>query len=142
MSFCQTHPACGCLLECIMFPSLKERTAMTEAPAIRTFETGASRDTEEGKLDYEGFLSPQVLWRFAEYMNKNRRMRDGSLRDSDNWQKGIPKNVYMKSLWRHHMAAWTTHRAEPLDTDEMEESLCGILFNAMGYLHELIQDTE
>jgi len=35
---------------------------------VRTFDTGATRDTEDGKLDYEGFLSGRVLKRYAEYM--------------------------------------------------------------------------
>ena len=46
----------------------------------RTFDTGASRDTEAGKLDFEGFLSPPVLERYAEYLNKHRVMADGSTR--------------------------------------------------------------
>ena len=105
----------------------------------RTFETGASRDSEEGKLDYEGFLSPLVLKRFAEYMHANRQMKDGSLRDSDNWQKGIPLDAYMKSMWRHFMDVWTAHRVGD-DADTIEEALCAILFNAQGYLHELLKD--
>jgi len=28
---------------------------------IRQFTTGATRDTSDGKLDYEGFISPLVL---------------------------------------------------------------------------------
>src|SRR5687768_9111242 len=32
-----------------------------EASAARTFSTGATRDTDNGKLDYEAFLSPLVL---------------------------------------------------------------------------------
>lgn len=103
---------------------------------VRVFETGANRDSEDGKLDYEGFLSPLVLKRFAEYMHKNRYMRDGSLRDSDNWQKGIPFDVYMKSLFRHFMDVWSLHRKGGTRA-ELEEALCGVLFNAMGYLHEL-----
>lgn len=105
---------------------------------VRVFETGANRDSEDGKLDYEGFLSPLVLKRFAEYMHKNRYMRDGSLRDSDNWQKGIPFDVYMKSLFRHFMEVWTLHRKGGTRA-ELEEALCGVLFNTMGYLHELEQ---
>ena len=31
------------------------------APAPRVFETGATRDTDAGKPDYEGFLSPLVI---------------------------------------------------------------------------------
>jgi hypothetical protein len=103
---------------------------------MREFDTGATRDTEEGKYDYEGFLSPLVLERYAEYMHKNRLQADGKLRGSDNWQKGIPLDVYMKSMWRHFILVWMEHRFEPA-TDAQEEALCGLLFNAMGYLYEL-----
>jgi hypothetical protein len=51
---------------------------------IRSFKTGATRDTDEGKHDFEGYLSPTVINRFGEYMTKNRIQSDGSLRDSDN----------------------------------------------------------
>jgi len=100
----------------------------------RTFDTGATRDTDEGKWDYEGFLSPLVLERYAEYMHKNRIQSDGELRDSDNWQKGIPKDAYMKSMWRHFMDVWMYHRGH--DEWQMEEALCAMLFNVMGYLYE------
>ncbi len=103
---------------------------------VRTFDTGASRDDEEGKLDYEGFLSPLVLDSFATYMDEKRRMPDGSLRASDNWQKGMPLDVYMKSMWRHFFALWSTHRGWG-DGDRVE--LCNaILFNVQGYAHELL----
>ena len=69
--------------------------------AVRTFDTGATRDTDDGKLDYEGFISPLVLERFARYMHTHRLQPDGTLRDSDNWQKGIPRDQYIKSAWRH-----------------------------------------
>lgn len=103
----------------------------------RVFETGASRDTAEGKLDYEGFLSPAVLDRFAGYMHRNRKMRDGSLRDSDNWQKGIPRVVYMKSMFRHFMDVWRLHRRGEYG-EEMEEALCAMMFNVQGLLFEVL----
>lgn len=108
---------------------------------LRTFSTGATRDTAEGKYDYEGFISPLAWERFAEYMHKNRKQSDGSIRDSDNWQKGIPLNAYMKSMFRHFMAVWRIHRSSPGQRHiyAMEEALCGIFFNAQGYLHELIK---
>ena len=68
---------------------------------MRKFDSGATRDIVEDKFDFEGFLSPLVLNRYAEYMNKHRKQSDGNLRDSDNWQKGIPMKVYMKSGFRH-----------------------------------------
>lgn len=113
---------------------------MLENPhSIRTFETGATRDTDDGKLDYEGFLSPLVLRRYAEYMHRHRYQSDGSLRSSDNWQKGIPLEAYMKSGWRHFMDWWGNHRGDAGGEDpDIEEALCALIFNASGYLHELL----
>lgn len=104
---------------------------------VRRFESGATRDTAEGKFDYEGFLSPLVIEEYARYMHANRVLPDGTLRAADNWQLGIPLVAYAKSLWRHHMAFWKAHRGHP-DTDPIRESLCAIIFNASGYLHEIL----
>lgn len=101
---------------------------------MRQFETGATRDQDENKFDYEGFLSPAVLERFASYMHKNRKQADGKLRDSDNWQKGIPQSAYMKSMFRHFMEVWHAHRGD--NRYNKTEALCALLFNVMGYLHE------
>jgi hypothetical protein len=110
---------------------------------IREFDTGATRDSEVGKLDFEGFLSPSALERYAEYMNAHRVQSNGELRDSDNWQKGIPVAAYMKSMWRHFFDLWKLHRGEEANDKRdhhaisEEEALCAIIFNAMGYLHVL-----
>lgn len=101
----------------------------------RTFETGATRDSEDGKLDYDGFLSPLVLQRYAEYMHTHRQQPDGALRDSDNWQKGIPRTAYMKSGWRHFVSWWSLHRGGTA-SESLEDALCALIFNASGYLHE------
>ncbi len=105
---------------------------------IRRFDTGATRDTDDGKLDYEGFLSPLVLRRYAEYMHEHRYLRDGTVRTSDNWQKGIPLDAYMKSGWRHFMDWWLHHRCEDGE-GSLEDALCALIFNASGYLHELLK---
>lgn len=113
---------------------------------IRKFKTGATRDTDMGKNDYEGFLSPLVIERFGNYMTKHRIQSDGSLRDSDNWQKGIPKEAYIKSAWRHFLDFWFLHRGhsrfDKQRNEEItkEEVLCAILFNIMGYLHEELKE--
>ena len=112
----------------------------TDDGTIRSFDTGATRDTAEGKYDYEGFLSPIVLEAFGRYMHSHRLQSDGSLRDSDNWQKGFPKEVYMKSLLRHLIVAWREHRACEILRATLIEALCGIMFNSMGYLHEVLKD--
>ena len=108
---------------------------------IRTFETGATRNAAGDKYGYEGFLSPRVLRRFGAYMHKHRHLADGSLRDPDNWQKGIPRQSYMESGWRHFMDWWAHHRgAHDITAEELEDALCGVMFNAMGYLHELLNE--
>lgn len=100
------------------------------------FESGATRTDSTNKLDYEGFLSPLVLERYARYMHENRFQEDGSMRDSDNWQRGIPLSSYMKSLWRHFMEVWTAYRHK----ESPEIALCAMLFNVMGMLHETLKD--
>lgn len=104
---------------------------------MRTFPSGATRDNDDNKLDFEGFLSPFALETYAEYMHKHRIQADGNLRESDNWQKGIPVEQYMKSLWRHFFAVWKGHRQGKIDQDDV----CAMLFNGMGILHEIAAPT-
>ena len=106
---------------------------------MRYFATGATRDSDETKLDLEGFLSPEVLLRFGEYMNQHRKQADGKLRDSDNWQKGIPKEAYIKSGLRHVMDWWLNHRGLTA-RENIQDALCAVIFNAQGYLYELLKE--
>jgi hypothetical protein len=118
----------------------------TEA-SVRQFGTGATRDLDANKLDFEGFLSPLVLERYAEHMHKARKMPDGSMRESDNWQLGIPVVAYMKSLFRHFFSVWKLHRGLPVTevvrgetiVKDLETELCAVLFNASGMLHEVLK---
>lgn len=105
---------------------------------MRSFKGGATRHNDVSKLDFEGFISPAVLERYAQYLHEHRVQADGKLRDSDNWQRGIPKDVYMKSNLRHTVAVWKWHRGIPCK-DGLEDSLCAQIFNAMGYLFELLK---
>lgn len=104
---------------------------------MRKFDTGATRDTDQSKFDFEGFLSPYAIEAFGAYMNFNRVTAAG-VRDSDNWQKGIPLAVYMKSMWRHFFELWQAHRGIPVK-EGIVWALCAILFNVQGYLHELLK---
>ena len=110
----------------------------------RKFETGATRSGDEGRIDPEGFLSPLVLQRYSDYMNKNRVQTDGVTRASDNWQKGIPLDAYMKGAWRHFLHWWSRHRgwqvADPKAAIDIEEDLCALMFNVQGYLHEILKE--
>lgn len=111
--------------------------------ATRGFETGATRSSDAGRYDPEGFLSPIALERFCEYMNKHRVQADGGLRDSDNWQKGMPLSSYMKGMWRHFLHLWQRYRGWTV-TDakaaaDAEEDLCALMFNVQGMLHEMLR---
>jgi hypothetical protein len=112
---------------------------MKRVKQVRTFESGATRDDDDTKLDYEGFFSPVVLRAYAEYMYKHRIQTDGKLRASDNWQKGIPKDQYMKSLFRHFMDLWLEHRGYN-SREGSKAAIYGIMFNSMGYLFELLRE--
>ena len=115
-------------------------------PLIRTFETGATRNLDHNKIDYEGFLSPTALHAFGEYMHGKRVQADGTLRASDNWQRGISIESYMQSMWRHMMDVWLLHRGHSpkqpetgLPVDKVE-ALCALLFNVQGLLHETLKE--
>ena len=108
---------------------------------IRKFESGASRDTNENKLEIARFLSPEVLERFCEYMNHHRTMRDGSLREPDNWKNLFGENheqVCLDSMARHFFAYWKNCYTTK-DNAQKEEELCGIIFNAMASLYAILK---
>jgi hypothetical protein len=104
---------------------------------MRTFDSGATRDTDEGKLDWEGFISPVAMRVFSEYMHLHRLQSDGTLRTADNWQKGMPRRQYIKSLIRHTWDLWLAWRVDPEDTKAIVALLCAILFNTQGLLLEI-----
>lgn len=112
---------------------------------VRRFASGATRNVDDNKPDYEGFLSPLAIEAFGRYMHEHRKQSDGKLRASDNWQKGIPRDVYMKSAFRHFVDLWSMHRGgerrSPEDNHVLtkEEVCSALLFNIQGYLHESIK---
>ncbi len=106
---------------------------------MRVFKSGASRDDNTDKYDFEGFLSPLVLEEYGKYMHKHRKQADGKMRDSDNWQKGIPKDAYIKSAWRHFHDWWLEHRGFE-SREGLEDALCALFFNIQGYLHEILKE--
>jgi len=109
---------------------------------MREFKSGATRNDNKNKLDFEGFLSPIVLEAYSKYMHKNRIQADGKLRASDNWQKGFGDNhlsVCMKSLWRHFLDLWKEHRGYK-SREGIDDAIGGILFNIMAYYHKILND--
>ena len=111
---------------------------------MRNFKGGATRDNNEDKYDYEGFLSPIVIEAYGKYMHKNRIQADGKLRDSDNWQKVFGDkhlDVCMKSLWRHFLDLWKEHRGFK-SREGLDNAIGGILFNVMAYYYKILKDKQ
>jgi len=108
---------------------------------MRIFKSGATRDNDTQKLNYTGSLSPIVLKCFTEFMRKH-NIKNGKLqRDESNWKKGMPKQSYMDSKFRHFMMTWLLHDKfikNDKDNSKLIESLCAELFNTMGFLHVLL----
>lgn len=105
---------------------------------MMAFSTGATRSADEDKLDIEGFIHPAVLQRYCQYLHKHRVQADGKMRESDNWQKGMPIRRYVKSLLRHVKDVWLHHRGQGhlAEYEDEEDCICGVLFNANGLLLE------
>jgi len=99
----------------------------------RTFDTGANRNSDEGKHDIEGFNNPMVDEIFNSYMYKHSKLEDGTIRQGDNWQKGIPHEELLKSLLRHTQAVMLYMRG--YETEEsIQDSLCGVRFNTSALM--------
>ena len=140
------------IVEKIDEPAKQEEHRAYEQPSanpealLRQFSSGATRNLDNNKYDYEGFLSPLVIEAFGKYMHSHRLQKDGTMRDSANWQRGIPLDVYMKSGWRHFFDWWKLHRGvdatSPEDGHKIDkvEALCALLFNVQGYMHELLKE--
>ena len=105
----------------------------------RQFASGANRNSDEGKIDIEGFINPLALKTYCEYMHKHRFLENGTMRPSDNWQLGIPKEELTKSLLRHTLDAWLENRGYESREGKID-AYCGILFNAFGLLLEELKD--
>ena len=109
---------------------------------MRTFQTGATRNSVAGKPQYSKYLSPRMVRAFGEYMLKHQTQADGTIRAGDNWQKGIPMDDYVDSGWRHFFEWWELHRASldealsPEQEEQLEEALSALWFNVQGYMHE------
>jgi hypothetical protein len=106
---------------------------------MREFSSGATRDLDENKLDYESFNNPLVDKAYAEYLNKHRQTANG-LRNGDNWQSLFGDkhtDVCIKSLCRHVVDVRLAHRGYKSE-QPIKDSLCGIIFNAKAYLLKLL----
>ena len=133
-------PGTASEMERMIRQALPDKVFKDEAK-VRKFESGATRNLSHDKPDYDGFLSPHMIEAFGQYMHKHRHQADGTLRDSDNWQKGIPLKEYIKSNWRHFIHLWRLSRGlrawdEKGNEVFVPDTCAAIWFNTQGYFHE------
>lgn len=95
-----------------------------------TFETGAIRDSQDGKEDYTETFSWTAFKRYAQYMTEKKQKYG-----SGNFKKGIPINSYEMSLCRH-LQKYMENKYEKGITEVNEDHLSAIMFNVMGIMHE------
>jgi len=119
-------------------------TEQKQTGKMRKFSSGATRDGVGDKLNYVKALSPIVIQRYVKYLGEHRTQSDGTKRDWDNWKKGIPKETYLEGEDRHHRAVWLLLQGYSVCDNHgpvtLEDSLCGVIFNASGMLHELLKE--
>ena len=109
---------------------------------LRTYSTGATRDTATDKHEPWRFTSALVEQRFSEYMHRHRHQPDGNLREADNWKKGISIRDYYDSLSRHVQDLRLIFEGFPEKAREQDitEVLCATLFNVQGFLFEILKE--
>jgi len=84
------------------------------------FESGAVRDTQDGKPRYD-LIPPKGLKRVAELYG-----RGAEKYDDHNWRKGMPSSRYMASLLRH------VEQYRSGDRDE--DHISAVIFNALALI--------
>ena len=84
------------------------------------YESGAVRDTNEGKIRYD-LLPIECLKRVAEHYTKGAKKYN-----DNNWKKGIPTERFIESAFRH----W----AEYLLGETEEDHLSAVVFNIFGIM--------
>lgn len=93
---------------------------------VRRYEGGGVRDSNKGKPRYD--LIPSVaLKRMAELYRKGAEHYG-----EHNWEKGITRDSFVESAWRHWMAY--------LLGETNEDHLASLVFNVFGIMY--LQDKE
>jgi hypothetical protein len=98
--------------------------------SITKFDTGAIRDTQEGKVDFIETISWTAFNRYAKYMT-GKKTKYGT----GNFKKGIPIESYEQSLLRH-VHKYLVNKYERGDEEIAEDHLSAIVFNVFGIMHE------
>ena len=97
---------------------------------VTKFETGAIRDTQEGKEDYIETISWTAFKRYAQYMTGKK-----SKYGAGNFKKGIPIENYEQSMMRH-VQKYLENKYEGGIIETEDDHLSAIVFNVFGIMHE------
>ena len=93
-----------------------------DSGAREEFDSGARRDTQDGKPRYD-LIPPGPLKRLAELYERGLQKYG-----ENNWTKGMPTSRYLASAFRHLEA----YRS---DEDPEEDHLAAVLWNVMAIMH-------
>lgn len=97
---------------------------------VRSFTSGAIRDSEESKEDYTETISWTAFKRYAQYMTSKKKQYGGG-----NFKKGIPIDSYERSLIRH-LQKYMENKYEEGVVETDTDHLSAIVFNVFGIMHE------
>jgi len=96
-------------------------TCGVEKKETRVFDSGAVRDSNEGKSRPD-LISPYMLEALGNVMAK------GANKYGDrNWERGMPPEVFKESAARHYVA-WMMDKTD-------EDHACQLIFNVMAWVH-------
>ena len=115
------------------------------ARKLRQFESGATRNNDPERIDWIKMLALPAMFEYAKYMRAHRQTADGKLREFDNWKGsdkkgGIPLDEAVESLVRHTLDLAALNANEiPMRECNTKEACCAIIFNAMTYLHTILE---
>lgn len=97
---------------------------------ITTFDTGAIRDSQEGKEDYIETIAWAAMKRYAQYMTEKKKKYG-----TGNFKKGIPISNYEQSLLRH-IQKYLENKYEGGTIEATEDHLSAMVFNIFGIMYE------
>ena len=117
---------------------------MKDNGVLRVAESGAIRNSDIGKIRYQGALSPLVLEAYGKYIEKHSLLPDGTRRNNKNWQNlfGTPtehREVCIESAWRHFIDVLMEHDGYD-SRDGIDEALGGLMFNIQGYWFSILKE--
>jgi len=111
---------------------------------LRNFDTGAIRDNDDSKINYQGALSPLVLEAYGAYIQKHSLLPDGTRRNNKNWQNLFGtheehRQVCIESAWRHFIDLLMEHDGYD-SRDGLDEAIGGLMFNIQAYWFSVLKE--